>query len=66
MKKRKLFLTLLLLNCIAFAQKRQLRGTVENFESGVPISQATCKLKSKSIVTATNSDRTFTPLYNIK
>src|SRR3954467_14842728 len=59
MKKLELLLFLLLFGCVAFAQTRQVSGTVRDSASGSPLPSATVKVAGKNTSTVTGPDGTF-------
>jgi TonB-linked SusC/RagA family outer membrane protein len=60
MRQLRLLVIALLLSSVAFAQTRQLKGTVKDAKSGAPLPGATLQAKGKNAATVSGGDGSFT------
>src|SRR5436190_804331 len=60
MRQLHLLVIALLLSSVAFAQTRQLKGTVKDAKSGTPLPGVTVLVKGKNLATVSGNDGSFT------
>src|SRR3954471_19358589 len=60
MRQLRLLVIALLLSSVAFAQTRQLKGTVKDTKSGAPLPGVTILAKGKNLATVSGGDGSFT------
>src|SRR3954462_10790230 len=59
-RQLRLLVVALLLSSVAFAQTRQLKGTVKDTKSGAPLPGVTVLVKGKNIAAVSGGDGSFT------
>src|SRR6186713_2068890 len=59
MRQLRLLVIALLLSSVAFAQTRQLKGTVKDTKSGAPLPGATVLVKGKNVATVSGGDGSY-------
>ncbi|WP_298736418.1 SusC/RagA family TonB-linked outer membrane protein [uncultured Chitinophaga sp.] len=60
MRQLRLMIFTLLLSSVAFAQTRQLTGSIKDAKSGAPLPAVTVQVKGKNLATVTGADGAFT------